>query len=442
MATTSLWKVSGSLKKVLDYAENPDKTSLKNVIEYASDKEKTDDELFVTGINCEVERAYEMMTETKRQFGKKDKVVAYHGYQSFKDGEVTPEECHAIGVETAKRLWGDKYEVIVTTHLNTKTHLHNHFVFNSVSFVDGEKFRYQTADILALREVSDEVCKEFGKSVLEKAPFHGSSSVYWVHRNGGLTQTDIVKDDIDIAIAHSYSPQSFMQNMIDMGYRFNRSIFNEYPSILVPGRSKPIRLKSFGEDYTRQRLLQRIAENRYTHSPRIKFYYPVSYILKRNKRATWTDGILSIWRTLLDIFELMLTKKEEKHVPISPELRFEIQKLDKYIKQYEFMTANNIEAAHELFSFVRESQQKMDELICKRKKLDNKIRRAAPEEKEKYRAERRELSGEIAGIRDDIVIANDIIKNNSRVAIMIDNEHRLEVKQTMKNAKIELEMER
>ena len=92
MATTSLWKVSSSLKKVLDYAENPDKTSLKNVIDYASDSSKTDDELFVSGINCDAENAYELMTETKRQFGKKDKVVAYHGYQSFKDGEVTPED--------------------------------------------------------------------------------------------------------------------------------------------------------------------------------------------------------------------------------------------------------------------------------------------------------------------------------------------------------------
>ncbi len=433
MATTSLWKVSGSLKKVLDYAENPDKTSLKNVIEYASDGSKTDNELFVTGINCEPNNAYELMTETKRQFGKKDKVVAYHGYQSFKEGEVTPKECHAIGVETAKRLWGDRYEIIVTTHLNTQTHLHNHFVFNSVSFVDGEKFRYQTADILALREVSDEVCREFGKSVLEKAPFHGSSSVYWVHRNGGLTQTDIVKDDIDIAIAHSYSPQSFMQNMIDMGYRFNRGIFNEYPSIFVPGRNKPIRLKSFGEDYTRMRLLERIAENRYTHPPRIKFYFPVVHILRRNKRATWKDGILSIWRTLLDIFELMLTRPEEKQVPISPELRFEMQKLDKYIKQYEFMAANKIETVDELFSFVRESQQKMDELISRRKKLDNKIRRAAPAEKEKHKAERRELSGKIAGIRNDIAIANDIRENNSRVYKMIDKEHGLEVKQSVKN---------
>ena len=365
MATTSLWKVSGSLKKVLDYAENPDKTSLKNVIDYASDKDKTDDELFVTGINCEVERAYEMMSETKRQFGKKDKVVAYHGYQSFKDGEVTPEECHAIGVETAKRLWGDKYEVIVTTHLNTKTHLHNHFVFNSVSFVDGEKFRYKTADILALREVSDEVCREFGKSVLEKAPFHGSSSVYWVHRNGGLTQTDIVKDDIDIAIAHSYSPQSFMQNLIDMGYRFNRGIFNEYPSIFVPGKSKPIRLKSFGEEYTRQRLLERINANRYTRPLKIKFYFPI-YRIYGKRKPTWADSLYTLFDTLLTILELMLAKPEEKQVPISPELRFEIQKLDKYIKQQEFLTVYKLETVEELSSFADILQSRMDKLLEKK----------------------------------------------------------------------------
>ncbi len=437
MATTSLWKVSGSLKKVLDYAENPDKTSLKNVIEYASDKVKTDDELFVTGINCEVDRAYEMMTETKRQFGKKDKVVAYHGYQSFKEGEVTPEECHAIGVETAKRLWGDRYEIIVTTHLNTKTHLHNHFVFNSVSFVDGEKFRYQTADILALREVSDEVCKEFGKSVLEKAPFHGSSSVYWVHRNGGLTQTDIVKDDIDIAIAHSYSPQSFMQNMIDMGYRFNRGIFNESPSIFVPGRSKPIRLKSFGEDYTRQKILERIYANRYTRPLKIKFYFPIHRIYGKRKPA-WADSLYTLFDTLLTILELILAKPEEKQVPISPELRFEIQKLDKYIKQQEFLTAYKIETVEELSSFADTLQKRMDKLLEKRKQLDNKIRRAAtPEIEAEYKAERRKLSGELAVVREDIATAKDIEKESSRLVRILENEYALEVKQKIKNREME-----
>ena len=437
MATTSLWKISGSLKKVLDYAENPDKTSLKNVIDYASDKEKTDDELFVTGINCDVENAYEMMTETKRQFGKKDKVVAYHGYQSFKDGEVTPEECHAIGVETAKRLWGDRSEVIVTTHLNTKTHLHNHFVFNSVSFVDGEKFRYQTADILALREVSDEVCKEFGKSVLEKAPFHGSSSVYWVHRNGGLTQTDIVKDDIDIAIAHSYSPQSFMQNMIDMGYRFNRGIFNEYPSIFVPGRSKPIRLKSFGEEYTRQRILERIYANRYTRPLKIKFYFPI-YRIYGKRKPTWTDSLYTLFDTLLTILELMLAKPEEKQVPISPELRFEIQKLDKYIKQQEFLTVYKLETVEELSSFADTLQNRMDKLLEKRKQLDNKIRRAAtPEIEAEYKAERRKLSGQLAVIREDIATAKDIEKEASRLVRILENEYALEVKQKIKNREME-----
>lgn len=437
MATTSLWKVSGSLKKVLDYAENPDKTSLKNVIDYASDKEKTDNELFVTGINCEVERAYEMMTETKRQFGKKDKVVAYHGYQSFKDGEVTPEECHAIGVETAKRLWGDRYEIIVTTHLNTKTHLHNHFVFNSVSFVDGEKFRYQTADILALREVSDEVCREFGKSVLEKAPFHGSNSVYWVHRNGGLTQTDIVKDDIDIAIAHSYSPQSFMQNMIDMGYRFNRGIFNEYPSIFVPGRNKPIRLKSFGEEYTRQRLLERINANRYTRPLKIKFYFPI-YRIYGKRKPTWADSLYTLFDTLLTILELMLAKPEEKQVPISPELRFEIQKLDKYIKQQEFLTVYKLETVEELSSFADTLQNRMDKLLEKRKQLDNKIRRAAtPEIEAEYKAERRKLSGQLAVIREDIATAKDIEKESSRLVRILENEYALEVKQKIKNREME-----
>lgn len=437
MATTSLWKISGSLKKVLDYAENPDKTSLKNVIDYASDKDKTDDELFVTGINCEVESAYEMMTETKRQFGKKYKVVAYHGYQSFKDGEVTPEECHAIGVETAKRLWGDRYEVIVTTHLNTKSHPHNHFVFNSVSFVDGEKFRYQTADILALREVSDEVCKEFGKSVLENAPFHGSSSVYWVHRNGGLTQTDIVKDDIDIAIAHSYSPQSFMQNMIDMGYRFNRGIFNEYPSIFVPGRNKPIRLKSFGEDYTRQRILERINANRYTRPLKIKFYLPI-YRIYGKRKPTWADSLYTLFDTLLTILELMLTKTEEKQVPISPELRFEIQRLDKYIKQQEFLTAYKLETVEELSSFADTLQNRMDKLLEKRKQLDNKIRRAATLEAEaEYKAERRKLSGQLAVVREDIATAKDIEKESSRLVRILENEYTLEVKQKNKNREME-----
>ncbi len=93
-----------------------------------------------------------MMT-TKLHYGKLGGNVAYHGYQSFAEGEVTPEECHSIGMETAKRMWGDEYEIVVTTHLDKQHHLHNHFVVNSVSFKTGRKFENHISDHYKLRDV-------------------------------------------------------------------------------------------------------------------------------------------------------------------------------------------------------------------------------------------------------------------------------------------------
>ena len=135
MATTGFWPVKGSLKAVIQYADNPDKTTnrkfldrdLADAIQYVENDAKTDEKLFVSAINCDPETAYEDMTATKARFGKHGGNVAYHGYQSFRPGEVTPEECHRIGIRTAREMWGDQYEIVVTTHLNTDS-LHNHFV--------------------------------------------------------------------------------------------------------------------------------------------------------------------------------------------------------------------------------------------------------------------------------------------------------------------------
>ena len=96
-------------------------------LQYAENDKKTDEKLYVSAINCPVQRAYEHMMTTKLHYGKLGGNVAYHGFQSFKENEVTPEECHSIGVETAKRMWGDEYEIVVTTHLDKHHHLHNHF---------------------------------------------------------------------------------------------------------------------------------------------------------------------------------------------------------------------------------------------------------------------------------------------------------------------------
>lgn len=153
MAVTSIWRVKGWLGKVVVYIENPDKTTnpayyekadmterecqeLDDVIAYAVNSEKTQQanqeeevvERFVSGVNCHPATARMEMMAVKKRFGKEEGTVAYHGYQSFAPGEATPEIAHRIGVELAQRLWGDRYQVVVATHLDKENHLHNHFV--------------------------------------------------------------------------------------------------------------------------------------------------------------------------------------------------------------------------------------------------------------------------------------------------------------------------
>ena len=211
MATTGFWPVKGKLKSVIVYAENPDKTmnpkffdsDLYATLQYAENSNKTDQELFVSGINCSKHNAYAQMVAVKKKFGERGSVVAYHGYQSFKENEVTPEECHEIGIETARKMWGDKYQVIVTTHLDKQHHLHNHFVINSTSFKDGLKFRNKIGDHYELRKISDAICKERGKSVLENAPFYGGEkAAYWLHKQGKKTHRDMLNLFLKCVILH------------------------------------------------------------------------------------------------------------------------------------------------------------------------------------------------------------------------------------------------
>ena len=201
MAVTSIWRVKGWLGKVVLYIENPEKTkepdfylsedmtdqergSLADVIAYAVDEEKTtrgdqssetlDDESepifqqYVSGINCATSTARMEMMAVKKRFGKEDGVVAYHGYQSFAPGECTPAMAHEIGVRLAKELWGERYQVLIATHLDKMNHLHNHFVVNTVSFLDGRKYHRTKQDYRDLRRVSDRLCREYGLSVVNQ----------------------------------------------------------------------------------------------------------------------------------------------------------------------------------------------------------------------------------------------------------------------------------
>ena len=131
MATTKIWAIKDSLRRVIDYAANPDKTDsdLAKALHYAENKDKTafdgEKTYLTTAINCDGD-PLEAMLATQKYFGKTGGNVAYHAYQSFKPGEVTPEQCHKIGVELAKKMWGDRFQVLVASHLNCQ-HLHDVF---------------------------------------------------------------------------------------------------------------------------------------------------------------------------------------------------------------------------------------------------------------------------------------------------------------------------
>ena len=152
MAVTKLWSVKSNLKQVIDYAINPEKTAadvyteeqyqaLADVLSYAKDEEKTERELYVDAINCNVATARDQFITVKEQYQKTDGIQAYHGYLSFKEQNITPELAQKIGMEFANEIWGKRFQVVVTTHLNT-THLHCHFVLLWMGKGCGEKKKH------------------------------------------------------------------------------------------------------------------------------------------------------------------------------------------------------------------------------------------------------------------------------------------------------------
>lgn len=235
MAVCEIWDVRGRLDHPIDYAENPEKTVnpkytdadlqvMVDVMEYATNKDKTEQRFFVTGVNCDPTTARDEMMIAKVQWNDTSEIVCYHGFQSFKHGEVTPEQAHEVGVKLAERMWGDRFQVIVATHLNTDC-LHNHFVVNSVSFADGMHYHDNKANLRLLRQRSDELCREYALSVIEhpsgkKKPY----ALYQAEKQGRPTRDNVARQAVDEAISKSFtlarclerwritSPRAFMRN--------------------------------------------------------------------------------------------------------------------------------------------------------------------------------------------------------------------------------------
>lgn len=442
MATTGFWPVKGSLKNVIDYAENPDKTTdakyldddLARALAYVGNDSKTDRRMYVSTINCPKHDPYGAMMATKRQFGKLGGNVAYHGYQSFKPGEVTPEEAHAIGMETANRMWGEDYQIVVTTHLNTDS-LHNHFVINSVSFRNGRKFQNHVSDHYRLREISDAICREQGKSVLKEAAFYsGEKKGYWVRQNGGMTHRDMLRRDMNEALSATASYVSFCRYLEALGYVFTRDRNSRHPSVIASGWRRAVRLDRLGEKYTIDAIYDRLIDNQrlpelYVTRYPVRGRTPLMELEWEMKRLNRMDGI----RLLFALFVAMLrlcagdTLRENKSLPLSPMLREEVRKLEQYDKDLQLLCRYHIDTPEELSAFREKTIGKIHTLTQERNGIYNKIRRAEEPEKSELKEQAKIISQRIAPLRKELRCADRIWERSlPAVQNLLDQERRLE----------------
>lgn len=443
MATTGFWPVKGRLKEVIDYANNPDKTTAKEyldkdlyvAIRYVENDDKTDQTMFVSGINCSKHNAYNEMIAVKRRFGERGKNIAYHGYQSFAAGEVTPEEAHAIGMETARKMWGARYQVVVTTHLNTDN-IHNHFVINSVSFVDGKKFRNGIGDRLELRKISDAICAARNKSVIQSHKFYSNKKEYWIRNSGKLTHRDILRRDVDEAIANSGSFKEIEYCMKNLGYRFERDFYYEHPSVIADGWKRAIRISGLGENYTKERIRERCRENQvgpimntiYNAPYKRKPLLVIEYEWRRFERMDTVQVLFALFIELLKI--CTGNNIEEKHNrPLSPLMRAEVQKLDKYIEEYKLLCDNHIESPKELLSFQENLSSRISELEQERYALRLKLRRVkTPEEDAALKKQAKEITARITPLRKKLKVALRIEEHIPKIHELLEQERNIEMK--------------
>ena len=443
MATTGFWPVKSRLKDVIEYARNPDKTTdpkfldedLYNALRYVADDEKTDRLMYVSGINCTPEFAYKRMRSTKERFGKLGGNVAYHGYQSFASGEVSAEEAHQIGIETSKRMWGDDYEVVVTTHLNTDN-IHNHMVINSVSFKTGKKFENHVKDHYRLREISDEICKERNKSVLENSQFYGGEkAAYWIHKKGKLTRLDILRRDLDFAVGNSTDMQQFERKLELMGYTIMRNENYAHYSIKADGWTRAVRIERLGPQYNIDaiygRLDYQLFDNsfRREHMQKRKFFptYSFEAEIKKIERMGDMQALLFVFCELLKL--VLGMQPTQANYPMSPALRQEVTRLEKYDRELRLLTKYEIHTPQELSSYIQTTKQKICELEGLRSKADNLVRRASTEEeKTKYKQMRRDITAEIKPLRLKLKTAEEITADSPMIKELINTERNMEQK--------------
>ncbi len=409
------------LDHLIDYVANTEKTTnpdygdLQAVLEYAGDDAKTEQKYFVSGLGCQPETAYNAMRASLALNNKALRVLAYHAYQSFAEGEVSAETAHEIGVKLAQELWGEKFQVLVATHLNTGK-FHNHFVLCSTSFIDGKRFHACKESYRQMREVSDRLCREYELSVVEQ-PQYGRARHHaeaQAEHEGRPTWRGIIKAEIDEAISQSMTIDHFTGNLKRRGYvvKLGKDI-----SVRPPGKERFFRLeRNFGEGYSRQGLMhQMVRQGR----PKFPEPEPQRRIAKMKCRGNLkTAPKLTGFRALYFHY-LYLMGKVPKYRQRPPGkvhflYREDLLKIDRISNEIKLLFRHRIDTAEQLFSFKAGRVDEMAALVQQRQGLRNKLRRmkngvAIADTKAQIAL----LSARISEVRKEVGLCDDIMAMKS-----------------------------
>ena len=380
MATTKIWDIRGRVDKLIRYVVNPEKTAdleyaaamhtIENVIEYDADSMKTEQHLFVTGVNCDENNAVNEFMDAKRLWKKTGGIVAY---QSFAAGEVDAKTAHEIGVKLAKALWGDRFQVVVSTHCNTG-HYHNHFALNSVSYTAGKRYYDNKETYNRMRKESDRLCKEYGLSVIKKPKAKGKSYAEWkAEFEGRPTVRGTIREAIDIAVSGSGSRLEFLDAMDQMGFIIDQS--GKYPKIKHIGGERFVRFNSLGPGYSPEEIFERIRYNEYPEFPEVPPQESPQQIFDGQTERVAAMNYTAVYHCFVTALKIT-TERPNTNKKMCFLVREDQGKMRSYSDQLLMLTEHKIETKEQLLAFREKATAQIPEVIKLRQDMRNALKRA------------------------------------------------------------------
>ena len=401
------------------------KSNLQAVINYGKNGDKTENGILVSSVNCSVETAYEEMALTKKFFHKEDKTLGYHIIQSFKGNEVSPKLANQIGKELTEELWGDKYQVVICTHIN-KENVHNHIILNSVSFTDGYKYHNSKAQIAFLKETSDRLCLNYGLSILDtpkanKQKEFRQKNIDYFNRTDKKMQKIII--DIDEAIKSSKKYSDFKLILKSKGYE-NIKDSGKYLSLKTPYYSRNVRInRAFGEKYSvegiKERIYGYIKEDLPPFANYKKKYYKKTYTgLKINMFLLQTSSFYRLYVHYLYFFGILPANNEYKE--LSPDYYKQKRKNNMIFEELNFLARYSFNSVSDVTKYKENLENKFPELKGKREILWRKYKSADINKKTEILKEINSLTEKIDKIQaqknacDRIIARYEEIKNDGQ----------------------------